>query len=190
MNQAVFLDRDGVLNPNIFNPATEEWESPHRVEDFELFPWTLDCLKKLQAQYLLFLVSNQPSYAKGKTSLENIQNIHAKMKTLLDANGLGFSEYFYCYHHPEGIVPEYSGPCECRKPSPHFLNLARERYQLDVGGSWMVGDRITDIQCGQAAGVKTIYIQEGEKPDGPWDRPPGFYAVDLVEAVRIITGNK
>ena len=159
------------------------------MEDFELFPWILDCLKQLHAQYLLFLFSNQPSYAKGKTSLENIKNIHAKLESLLEANGLGFSEYFYCYHHHEGIVPEVSGPCECRKPSPHFLNRARERYHLDMERSRMVGDRATNIQCGKAAGVKTIYLQEGEKPNGPWEHSPDFYAIDLVEAVRIMTGN-
>ena len=65
--KAVFLDRDGVINPNVLNPETGCYESPHKVEDFKLFPWTLESLKKLQENgFLLFLVSNQPSYAKGK----------------------------------------------------------------------------------------------------------------------------
>ena len=124
MDRAVFLDRDGVLNPNVFNPATEKWESPHCPEDFELFPWILDCLHRLRPVFRLFLISNQPSYAKGKTSLENIKKIHEKMKAVFDENGLGFDDYFFCYHHPEGIIEEYSGPCKCRKPSPYFLELA------------------------------------------------------------------
>ncbi len=88
MNRAVFLDRDGVLNPNVFNSETGEWESPHRVEDFELFPWVPDSLKRLREYYKLFLVSNQPSYAKGQTSLENIQEIQRKLVEVLQENGL------------------------------------------------------------------------------------------------------
>lgn len=188
MNRAVFLDRDGVINPNVFNPSTEEWESPHREEDFEIYPWVLETLKRLKPHFLLYLVSNQPSYAKGKTSLENIKNIHKKFEAILKKNQLCFEEYYYCYHHPDGVVQEYSGSCPCRKPSPYFLEEARKKYQLEMKASWMIGDRMTDMECGKAAGVKTIFINsdinqhiEAVKAD--------FVATNLLEAAKIIMKN-
>lgn len=185
MNRAVFLDRDGVLNPNVFNPTTEKWESPHCPEDFELFPDVLVSLRRLRLRYRLFLVSNQPSYSKGKTSLSNIKKIHEKMKVVLDENELGFDDYFYCYHHPDGIVPEYSGLCDCRKPSPYFLDLAKKKFELNMAQSWMVGDRGTDIQCGQAGGVRTIFIH-GRRSEFSGNIFSDFNARSLSEATNII----
>ena len=190
MNRAVFLDRDGVLNPNVFNPATGAWESPHRPEDFRLFPWVPECIRRLRDHFLLFLVSNQPSYAKGKTSLENIREIQNRLKSDLEEQGLGLADYFYCHHHPEGIVPEFSGPCECRKPSPYFLLRAKNSHHLDMEASWMVGDRKTDIQCGKAAGVRTLFIL-GDAGSDRIDNPNAdFSAKSLEDAVNIILNSK
>jgi D-glycero-D-manno-heptose 1,7-bisphosphate phosphatase len=186
MKQAVFLDRDGVINPNVFNPKNGQWESPHHAEDFSLFPWTLDSLKILKSQFLLFLVSNQPSYAKGKTSLENIQAIHKNFLSILKDNNLEFTDYFYCYHHPNGIVDEYSGPCKCRKPSPYFLQSAEKKYNLKMESSWMIGDRITDIQCGSSAGTRTIYVQESGSPKNNDEPYSDFTAKNLAKATDII----
>ena len=106
VRRAVFLDRDGVINRNILNPVSGEYESPHRPEDFELAPGALNAIARLRtAGYRLFLVSNQPSFAKGKTSLEAIQAIHARLQTALDGAGIAFDAFYYCYHHPDGIVP-------------------------------------------------------------------------------------
>jgi len=190
MNRAVFLDRDGVLNPNVFNPATGAWESPHRVEDFRLFPWVPECLRKLQEHFLLFLVSNQPSFAKGKTSLENIRQIQDKLKLDLESRGLGLTDFFYCHHHPDGIVPEFSGPCECRKPSPYFLRQAQSSHHLDMATSWMVGDRETDIQCGKAAGVQTVFIEGDAGSDQKNSINADFSAKTLEDAVSIILNSK
>jgi D-glycero-D-manno-heptose 1,7-bisphosphate phosphatase len=189
INKAVFLDRDGVINKNIFNKDTGEFESPHKTEDFKIFPWVIESLKNLQRLgYKLFLISNQPSYAKGKTSLKNIKDIHKKLHSILVKNKINFKDYFYCYHHPKGIVKKYSIICKCRKPSPYFLNLARRKYKLDLGSSWMIGDRDTDIECGIKAGVKTILIKSKEeminKKSGK--SKPAFKAKNLKYAVSII----
>src|SRR5436309_1543990 len=100
MVQAIFLDRDGVLNELIFNSTTGEHESPHVPDDFVVIDGIVPALQRLAlAGYELFLVSNQPSYAKGKTTLENIEEIHQRLDEFLTANGIEFREYFYCRHH-------------------------------------------------------------------------------------------
>jgi len=157
--RAVFLDRDGLLNNNVFNPVTGTYESPHRAEDFELLPGVLKGLALLQETgYRLILVSNQPSYAKGKISLAAIQAIHRRLADTLGGAAISFDAFYYCLHHPDGVIPEYSGRCECRKPSPYFLLQAKARFDLDLANSWMIGDRETDILCGRAAGVRRIRV--------------------------------
>lgn len=189
-NKAVFLDRDGVLNANVLNPATGEWESPHSPEDFRLFPWALESLKALRSAGLrLFLVSNQPSYAKGKTSLENIHAVHDRLAAALLAHNIDFQGFYYCYHHPSGRIPGYSGPCRCRKPSPFFLQEAARAHHLRMEASWMVGDRDADVLCGRSAGVRTIRVRAEETGPAATERAD-FEVHDLREAVQVILGEK
>jgi D-glycero-D-manno-heptose 1,7-bisphosphate phosphatase len=157
---AVFLDRDGVINRNVLNPQTQAWESPLTVEDFVLAENALPALQALNgAGFLLFLVSNQPNYAKGKTSFLALAGIHNHLLGLLDQYAIPFAAFYYCLHHPHGIVPGLGGTCPCRKPSPFFLLQARDQFGLNMERSWMVGDRTTDVACGQAAGVHTILVR-------------------------------
>lgn len=187
MKRAVFLDRDGVLNRLVLNPATGEYESPHRTADFYLYPGTATALRLLQERgYLLFLVSNQPSYAKGKTSLENIKAIQALLHEALTGEGVFFKEYYYCYHHPQGIVPGYSGSCACRKPGAYFLEEAKKRYRYSKAGSWMVGDQDSDILCGKSGGLRTILIENMHSASKRGGVRPDFRAAGLPEAVNII----
>jgi D-glycero-D-manno-heptose 1,7-bisphosphate phosphatase len=180
--RAVFLDRDGVINANVFYADSGEAESPRTVADFNLLPDTLDAMKRLQdAGYLLFVVSNQPNQAKRKAAAADHDSIQRKLAAALDAAEITVTDFFYCFHHPKGIEPALSGPCGCRKPSPYFLNQARAKYGLDMAQSWMVGDRNTDISCGRAAGVKTVRIAEDEDPVAD------HTTASLSEAVLIIS---
>jgi D-glycero-D-manno-heptose 1,7-bisphosphate phosphatase len=157
--RAVFLDRDGVINQNVWNAVSGEYEAPLTAAEFVLLPGALEALRRLQrAGFLLFVMSNQPNYAKGKSSLEELAAIDAKMRREVAAAGVVFAGVDYCLHHPEGIVAEYSGTCVCRKPSPYFLMRAMREFGLDAAQSWMIGDRETDVICGRAAGVRTIFI--------------------------------
>jgi len=187
MRKAVFLDRDGVINRLVLNAETGLFESPHREEDFELYPWSLDALRALLQQgYLLFLISNQPSYAKGKTSMENITAIQARFHGILIQEGIRFSEYYYCYHHPQGTVKELTCECECRKPKPYFIEKAKKDYCLDESLSWLVGDRDSDIFCGERAGLRTILVREPHSIEHQGRSSPTGSAGNLQEAVRII----
>lgn len=152
LKRAVFLDRDGTLNPEIFYADTQAHESPRTPQELTLLPGAAEALLRLQqAGFLLFLVSNQPNVAKGKNTSAELAAIHGRLEQLLAASGVTLTESFYCYHHPD-----YTGPCPCRKPSPHFLLQAQARYNLDMVHSWMIGDRDSDIECGRRAGVRTL----------------------------------
>jgi D-glycero-D-manno-heptose 1,7-bisphosphate phosphatase len=186
--RAVFLDRDGVINANVFNPQTGEYESPHRPEDFRLVAGALPAMARLRdAGFHLFLVSNQPSYAKGKTPLAQIEATHGRLVEALDQASISFSAFYYCYHHPQGVVAGYSGSCQCRKPSPFFLLKARDEFALRLDESWMIGDRATDIACGRAAGVRTIRIAAGHPAlPSPDHIAADFDAQDLTQAAEIV----
>ncbi len=187
INKAVFLDRDGVINYPVFNSRTNEYEAPHKKEDLKLFPEVIEALKSLlEMSYRLFLVSNQPDYAKGKTSMENLYEVHKRLKELFEKNNISFTEYYYCYHHPQGIITEYSFKCQCRKPGNLFLKQAESKYGLNMSNSWMVGDRDADINCGQSAGVKTILIKQPYSDGKTGQSNPEFSANSLKDAVEII----
>ena len=160
--RAVFLDRDGVINANVFYVDTGEMEGPRTAADFQILPGALEAMTRLQqAGYLLFVVSNQPNQAKRKATAADHDATHAQLTAALDRAGIQVEDFFYCFHHPKGVEPSLSGPCDCRKPSPFFLNQARDAHGLDMAQSWMVGDRDSDIACGQAAGTRALHIPGG-----------------------------
>lgn len=181
--RAVFLDRDGVINRNVWNPVSGAYEAPLTADQFELCEGAVSAMRQLRsAGYELFLVSNQPNYAKGKASLETLDAIHAKLTAALAEAEIQLAASYYCLHHPEGMIATHSGPCECRKPSPYFLFKAKEDFGIDLAQSWMVGDRISDIECGRAAGTKTAFIREDPFHEAAAD----LQARDLLEAVSLI----
>jgi D-glycero-D-manno-heptose 1,7-bisphosphate phosphatase len=175
----------------VYNPLTREFESPHRKEDLKFCPGAMAALKQLsRAGYLLLLVSNQPSFAKGKTSLENIHAVHDKLHRSFVRQGIAFAEYFYCYHHPQGIIPGYRRACRCRKPKPYFLLHAKKKYRLNMRASWMIGDSDSDIACGLSAGVKTIAINERRSRQRRGNVIPDFCVNTLKEAAELVLQEK
>jgi len=189
MNKAVFLDRDGVINPPVYNPVSSEYESPHYPEDYSVYPAVLKALKVLgDNNYRLFIVTNQPSYAKGKIPLENLKTIKRLLSEYLLENGVIIDKHYYCYHHPDGIVAEYSGPCKCRKPGTLFLEEAIEEFDLNAKDCWFVGDRDTDITCGKSMGMRTVQIKNKHAGSKAGKEKPDEYASDIYDAAIKITG--
>jgi D-glycero-D-manno-heptose 1,7-bisphosphate phosphatase len=187
---AVFLDRDGVLNPLVLNRDSGRMESPLTPAQFQLIDGVLPALGRLQsAGYTLILVSNQPNFALGKSTLETLSQIHQQLVTELLRAGIRFARFSYCLHHPKGVTPGYSGLCVCRKPSPWFLLRARDEFGLSLEDSWMVGDQPTDIRCGRAAGVRTVHIGSGASP-GAQRTAAHHRAGHLAEAAEIILAHR
>lgn len=187
MRKAVFLDRDGVINELMFNKTTNEYEPPHKIDGLEIIEGVIDSLHDLQDKnYELFIVSNQPDYAKGKTSLDNLKNVHDELHKIFVKENILFKEYYYCYHHPNGIIKEYSYDCNCRKPKPYFVLKAIKDHNIDPDSSWFVGDRDSDISCGRASGLKTILIENKYSEQYSGTIEPNFIVNNLSEATEKI----
>ena len=187
---AVFLDRDGVLVEEVFYPHTGEWEAPLAPQDMRLLPGAAAAARHLaQHGYPLVLVSNQAAFAKGKTSLRALWLAHERFVALLAAEGVRLDEVCYAFGHPDGVVPHFSGASLDRKPGPYNLFIAAAKLDLDLGRSWLVGDRDTDVACARAAGLRAIQVEN------PHVRAPATEGVirakDLADAVRhIVSGDR
>lgn len=151
MRRALFLDRDGVLDELVWHAATDEWGAPLAAAEMTLRPGVLAALAAArEAGWLLFVVTNQPDAAKGKTSQESLQEVHQELVRQL--GHLAIDEFFYCFH-------QASDGCDCRKPSPRFVLEAARRHGIDLSHSWFVGDSDSDVECGIRAGCRTALIQ-------------------------------
>lgn len=157
MRRALFLDRDGVLNELVFYESSEEWESPRTVADIQLIPGNTAPLQRfLDAGWLLVIVTNQPSYAKGKTSMTELLAVQAAIEASL---GVPIARSAMCFHHPDATVAEMRVACDCRKPGTKSLRDAARELGIDLGSSWMVGDQDSDLACGRAAGCRVALIE-------------------------------
>lgn len=155
--KAVFLDRDGTINRYV--------GFLRDIDDFELLDGVPDAIKIFRnLGYLVIVVTNQPVIARGEMTIEELEQVHKKMETLLGNEGTYIDDLFYCPHHPQkgfdGEIPEYKVECNCRKPKPGMLLEAAEKYNIDLTSSWMVGDREADIEAGKNAGCKTCFLTE------------------------------
>ena len=150
MNRALFLDRDGIVDELVFYESSGEWESPRRLADLEMIEGVSAPLKRLaDAGWLLFFITNQPSFAKGKTSKEELIEVHDAVVRSIDAP---IAKSYLCFHRAED-------GCECRKPSPYFLREAAREFDVDLRQSWMVGDQDSDLACGRAAGCRVALLE-------------------------------
>ncbi len=157
--RAVFLDRDGVINRYVYNPEVGTVDSPSNPSEFSLLPGVAGAVATFKRLGLLtIVVSNQPGIAKGKFRKELLDQMTDKMVTTLGMSGARVDDVWYCLHHPQASVPEYRVSCGCRKPKPGLLLGAAEKWGIDLGCSYMVGDGIADLQAGAAAGTKTVFV--------------------------------
>lgn len=158
--RAILLDRDGVIVEPVLDRLSDTAESPYEPDDVELVPGAAEALAMLRARGLvLVVVSNQPAAAKGTVMLAALGDVHARATELLARAGLALDDWEYCFHHPDGVVPELAIDCQCRKPRPGMLIQAARRHRIDLAGSWLVGDSDTDILAGKAAGTRTVLIE-------------------------------
>jgi D-glycero-D-manno-heptose 1,7-bisphosphate phosphatase len=189
---AVFVDRDGVINELVPDPVSGRPESPLRVDDVRLIPGAAAALRALaDAGWCLVGVSNQPSAAKGTISLTELHAIQARVVGLLAVEGARFDDFRLCLHHPEGVVKELTGECDCRKPAPGMLLAAAADLGLDLGRSWMVGDTDGDVQAGHAAGCRTILVEHRHSAHKRTaELSPNAVVTDLMAAAGIILAAK
>ena len=182
--KCIFLDRDGTLN--------KYKGLIYKEEDFELEDDAVEAVGRInRLGYLGIVVTNQPVVARGLCSIEEVENIHRKMATLLGQKGVFLDDVFFCPHHPDKGYPEenpaYKIPCECRKPKIGMIEKAAQKYNIDLSASWMIGDTTIDIQTGLNAGMHTALVMTGEAgKDGKYDVKPELVCESLSEAVNKI----
>lgn len=158
MNKAVFVDKDGTLVEDV----------PYNVnpKKLRLTDGAIEGLRLLrQHGFLIIVVSNQAGIARGYFNEAALKRILTALQERLARHGLRVDGYFFCPHHPDGIVPEYSTACECRKPAPGMIMAAAEQYGIDLTQSWMIGDILDDIEAGHRAGCKTVLINNGNETE-------------------------
>ena len=156
--KAIFLDRDGTINKYVGFLRKEE--------DLELLPDAAEAISLINTSgYLAIVVTNQPVIARGEVTYAELENIHNKMEVLLGKKGAYIDRIYFCPHHPhkgyEGEVTELKFDCECRKPKPGMLLKAAKDLNIDLEKSYMIGDSDSDVKAGDAAGCRSIKIEEG-----------------------------
>ena len=172
MNPAIFLDRDGVIN---FSKILRgKPYAPNYYKNFKIFSNTEKCLNKIKNMgFLTIVITNQPDIGNKKTSYLEINKMHDKLYSLKTIDKI-----YVCPH-------SQSENCVCRKPSPYFFFLAKDEFNIDMKKSWMIGDRYTDIQAGNAAGLKTIFIDRIYK-ESLFKKISCKKVNSLIEAVKYI----
>jgi D-glycero-D-manno-heptose 1,7-bisphosphate phosphatase len=178
LTKAVFLDRDGVINELIYHQEAGVIDSPFTVDQMTLLPFAGQAIRLLnEAGLKVVVISNQPGVAKDNFSPETLQEINEKMRQELAEQGAVLDGLYCCLHHPDAKEATYAITCQCRKPKPGMVFQAAQELGISPDRSYMVGDNLTDIKAGQAAGCRTILLgkhkcetchlmdQEGVRPD-------------------------
>jgi D-glycero-D-manno-heptose 1,7-bisphosphate phosphatase len=173
MRRAVFLDRDGVINRAVVRDGKPH--PPESVADMEILPGVSSAMAALHgAGFLLIVVTNQPDVARGITPRAVVEGINARL-----SSELPIDEFRTCYH-------DIGDGCDCRKPRPGAMIAAAGQHDIDLARSYMVGDRWVDMEAGQRAGCRTLFVDYGyaeRQPDSIHHR-----VRSLEEAARIILG--
>ena len=174
MNRAVFLDRDGVINRAVVRDGKPY--PPATVAEFELLPGVIEACAELKAAgFLLVVVTNQPDVGRGTQRREEVEAMHALLRAALPLDRVEV-----CYDPGQGA------PSEFRKPAPGMLLRAARELGIELAQSWMIGDRWRDIDCGAAAGCRTVFIDHGY--DEALRTAPDFRAASLGAAVPLLLG--
>lgn len=179
--RAIFLDRDGTLVKDV----------PYNVNPdlVQLSIGAGEALRLFRRHgYALFVVSNQAGIAKGLFSELDFCRVRQRLHKLLSEQDIELDGFYYCPHHPDGVVEQYAIQCVCRKPMPGMIYRAAYRYGIDLKRSWMIGDILDDVEAGRRAGCNTLLIDNGNETE--WEiseqRMPDLIAPDLYAAAKAI----
>jgi len=175
---AVFLDRDGTI--------CEEMGYVNHLDRLRIFPYAAEAIRRLNdAGVPVIVITNQSGVARGIFPERLVHEVHEKMTGELAAAGARIDAIYFCPHKSDDA-------CGCRKPHPGLLERAAHEHALDLGASWVVGDRYADIEMGHTAGSRGMLVMTGygrgefELHHLSWPRQPDLIAENLEEAVRLI----
>jgi len=187
-NTAIFLDRDGTIN--------DEVGYLDSADKLRIIPAAFEAVRLINASSMkAVVITNQAGVAKGLFTEEFVREINGQIQSAFLAQGALINRFYFCPHHPtEGIDP-YRLICDCRKPEPGLLLQAAVDLNIDLARSYVIGDRLRDIETAHRAGAKGVLVMTGYGQDlmqeaGP-DRAnelnqPDYIAQDILEAVHWI----
>jgi len=174
--KAVFIDRDGTIN--------QKKQYVNRIEDFELIPGVVEGLKLLtQHKIKIYIITNQAGIAKGYFTLDQFYNLTKCMIKGFEKEGIKIEKVLYCPHHPNGIIPEYTEDCSCRKPNKKLIRDIMETNNFKVDEAVLIGDKNTDIEAGRRLGIKTYLVETGYGKEEKRITNANFVKKDLKDAV-------
>jgi histidinol-phosphate phosphatase family protein len=185
---AIFVDRDGTINEEV-----NYLKDPNQLKMIEGASQAIRIFN--EAGFLTICVTNQPVIARGEVTETGLNEIHARLESLMGVDGAYLDDILVCPHHPDsGFLGErldLKVVCECRKPSIGLLTLAIEKYQICTNQSWMIGDTTSDVLAGQRAGLRTILLRSGYGgSDKKYSVEPDFVADNMMDAARWILNSK
>ena len=172
MKPAVFLDRDGTIIEDVGYLSS--------LDRLSLFPWSADAVRALnRAGFAVVVVTNQSGVARKYLDEAFVQETHRTLDELLGLGGARIDAYYYCPHHPDGKLPEYSRVCDCRKPGRALVDRACADLGIDPARSYVVGDTWRDVGLARAVGARAVLVRTG---GGAIEetRPPAGLAADAV----------
>ena len=187
MNKAVFIDRDGVITHDPPHYA-------HRIDQLKLIQKSAEAIRLLnKTGFKVVVVSNQSGVARGYYQEKDVEIYNSAMKKELEEKGAYIDAIYYCPHYFEAEIEAYRIDCDCRKPKPGMLKRAENDLDLDLKRSFLVGDKIIDIEAGYRAGCKTILVLTGHgndelKKNANMNIKPNYVSKDLHTASQIING--
>lgn len=170
----VFMDRDGTL--------IEEVGYLDRPERVQLYPWSIDAIKALnRAGVRIVIVTNQSGVARGFFAESVVDAVHAHIAALLAAGGAHIDGYYYCPHHLDGKIREYTRACDCRKPGRALVDRAVKEFNVDLQHAFTVGDRWLDVGLARAVGARGILVRTGYGAQEERSAPDGVAADAVVD---------
>lgn len=178
---AIFLDRDGTINV--------DHGYVHEIDNFQFIDGVIDACRELKKMgFALVLVTNQSGIARGKFTEDQFMYLTEWMDWSLADRHVDFDGIYFCPHHPEAVVEEYHQVCDCRKPQPGMLLQAQQELNIDMAASYMVGDKLEDMQAGIAAGVGIKVLVRTGKPVSEQSEKLADWVLcslaDLPEAIK------
>lgn len=181
--KAAFIDRDGVLN--------EERAFVHRIEDFVFLPGAVEALRLLkEAGYCLVVITNQSGIARGLYSEAEYLALTDHMRQRLATAGVELDAVEYCPHLPEAPVARYRIDCDCRKPQPGMLRRAIHALDIQPAASFLVGDRLSDVEAGRAAGLSRCFlVRSGNALSDEAVRAADAVCDDLLACARCVVAS-
>jgi D-glycero-D-manno-heptose 1,7-bisphosphate phosphatase len=162
LNFGLFIDRDGTVN--VENHFIKD------PEELQLIPGSADAIREARSLgFKVIVVSNQSGIARGFMTDGDVQRVNDRLVSLLEAEDAAVDDIYYCPHYPENGTS-----CACRKPEPGMFLQARDKHDIDFKRSFMIGDRLSDMEAGRRIGATTILVLTGygETLKGSWEKRP------------------